>query len=259
MPDESRLEEQALSLAAEMTLSSQLDEAEDIDIDVKTDLLKMVQGQADSVSFEGKGLVMQKDIRLQEIELQTDSVAINPISALFGQIKLDHPVDATARIILTEKDINRALNSEYIRSRMQNLELNVDGQLVTLELQQMELLLPGGGKMVFNGKTLLHERGNTRQIGFTSIFRPRTLLQQAVILEAFHCTEGGGISLETTVALMEKLKELVNSPYFDLEDMAFRVKDMEVHEGSLTLYTEAHVRQLPHPEQLDSFKQTKNK
>lgn len=246
MPDEPRLEEQVLSQAAEMGLSSQLDEVGDIDIDLRTDLLKMVQGQADSISIEGHGLVMQKDIRVQEMELHADGVAINPLSALFGQIELNHPINATARLVLKEQDINRALNSEYVRSRMQNLELNVDGQPVSLEMQQMELLLPGSGKMVFNGKTLLHEMGTKRRVNFTAVFRPRTL-SQPVMMEGFNCTEGEGLSLEVTTALMQKLKELVNLPYLDLDGMALRIKDMEVQEGSLTLHTEAHVRQLPSP------------
>jgi hypothetical protein len=244
MPDEPRLDEQIISQAAETGLSSQLDRQEEIDVDVRTDLLKMVQGHADGVSVEGKGLVMHKDIRVQEMELHTDSLDINPLSALFGQIELNHAVDATARLVLKEQDINRALNSEYVRSKMQNLELNVDGQPVSLEMQHMELLLPGGGKMVFKGNTLIHERGKKRPVSFTAKFRPRTQ-EQPVMLEGFNCTEGEGISLEVTVALMQKLKELVNLPHIDLEGMVLRVKDMEVHEGSLTIHSKARVREIP--------------
>jgi hypothetical protein len=81
MPYEPRLEEQALSGAAEITISTQLDEVENIDVDVRTNLLKMIQGQADSVSIAGDGLVMQKDIRVHEMELHTNTIAINPLRA----------------------------------------------------------------------------------------------------------------------------------------------------------------------------------
>ena len=244
MPDEPRLDEQMLSQAAEMTLSSQLDEVEKIDVDVRTDPLKLVQGQADSIAVAGQGLVMQKDIRVQEIQLQTDSIAINPLSALFGQIKLDQPMDATARVVLAVADINRALNSEYVRDNMQNLELNVDGTIVAMEMEQMELLLPGDGKMVFNAKTLLHEMGNTRPIGFTATIQPRTL-SQPLLLEKFDCVEGEGLSLEFIVALMVKLNELTKLPHYELEGTALRIKDMDVQAGSLTVYVEVHVSQLP--------------
>ena len=244
MPDEPRLDEQVLSQAAEMTLSSQLDEVENIDVDVRTNPLKLVQGQADSIAFAGQGLVMQKDIRVQDIQLQTDSIAINPLSALFGQIKLDQPMDATARVVLTETDINRALNSEYIRSNMQNLELNVDRKTVAMEMQQMELLLPGDGKMVFSGKTLLHEMNHTRPLSFTATIQPRTL-SQPLLLEKFDCTEGEGLSVEFIIALMKRLNELADLPHYEIEGTALRIKDMDVQVGSLVVYAEVHVSQLP--------------
>jgi hypothetical protein len=244
MPDELRLEEQALSEVAEKRISAQLDEVENLDVDVRTNLLKMVQGQVDSVSIAGQGLVMQKDIRVHELEVRTDGVAIDLLSAILGQIELNQPVDATARLVLTEQDINRALNSDYISSKFQGLEVNVDDEIVTLEPQQMKIHLPGGGKVRFKGTMLLHEKGNTRQFGFNAAFVPRTDTQP-VMLEEFNCSEGEGISLELTVALMSKLRELLNLPYFEVEGIALRVKQLEVHEGSLTVHTQAYVRQIP--------------
>ena len=104
MPDEPRLEEQALSEVAEKSISAQLDKVENLEVDVRTNLLKMVQGQADSVSIAGQGLVMQKDIRVDKLEVHTDKVAIDVLSAILGQIELNQPVDATARVVLTEQD-----------------------------------------------------------------------------------------------------------------------------------------------------------
>lgn len=244
MVDEPRLEEQALSGAAEMTISTQLDEVENIDVDIRTNLLSMVQGQADSVSIVGQGLVMQKDIRVQEMELRTDSVAINPLSALFGQIELNQPVDATARLVLTEQDINRAFTSDYIRSKFPKLELNVEGQIVTLEPQKLEVRLSASGRITFIGTVWLDAIDSSRPISFTAVISPRTL-SQPLLLEAFHCADGEGISLELVIALMKKAKELLNLPFFEVEGMALRIKNLEVQEGSLTLYTEAYVRQIP--------------
>jgi hypothetical protein len=246
VPDEPRLEEQALSQAAEMGISSQLDAVENIDVDVRTDLLKMVRGQANSVSVAGQGMVMQKEIRVQEIELHTNDVVINPLSAIFGQIQLEHPVDADVRVVMTEADINRALNSEYVRNKMQSLKLNVEGETVMMEMQQMELLLPGGGQMVFNGRTLLHELGDTRPVSFTASFQPRTL-SQPLRMRAFQCTEGEGLSIEFLVAFMKKLEELTDLPFHEVEGMALRIKDMDVQQGSMTVLAEAHVKQLPSP------------
>jgi LmeA-like phospholipid-binding len=243
MSDEPKLEEQAISEAAAMTISTQLDEVENLDVDIKTNLLKIVQGQAESVSVVGQGLVMQKDIRVQEMELHTDRIAINPLSALFGQIELNKPVGATARIVLTEQDLNRALNSEYIRSKFPNLQLVVEDQIVTLDPEKLEIFLGTANKMTIKGTVLLNKNATSRTINFIAVVCLPT--SQTLLLEAFHCAEGDGITLEFAIALMQKAQELLNSPYIDLDGMALRVKSMEVQEGSLTLYTEAYVRQLP--------------
>ncbi|MBG1269370.1 LmeA family phospholipid-binding protein [Nostoc sp. WHI] len=244
MPDEHRLEEKFLSQEVEKRISDKLDEVEQIEIDIQTDLLKIVQGQADGVSVAGQGLVIQQDIRVQEIKLQTDSIAINPLSALFGQIELNEPVNAIARIILTEVDINRALTSDFICSQMQNLELDVDGEIVSFEPQEIQVLLPGDGKIECRGKVLLKEIGNTRPFAYSAIARLQTHSKPAM-LESFNCTEGGGISIELVTALMQKAKELMNTPFFKWEDIAFSIKDIKVEIGSLILTIETQVRQIP--------------
>lgn len=244
MPDDNRLEEKFLSQEAEKRISEKLDKVEQIDIDVQTDLLKIVQGQADGVSVTGQGLVIQEGIRVQEIKLQTDSIDINPFSAIFGQIELNEPVNAIARIIVTEVDINHALTSDLIRSQMQKLELDVDGEIVSFEPQKIQVFLPGEGKIECRGKVLLKEMGNTRPFAYTAVLRPRTSSQPAM-LESFNCTEGGGISIELVTALMQKAKELMNTPYLKWEDMAFKIKDIKVEKGSLILLVETQVKQIP--------------
>lgn len=233
-----------VSKAAEVTLSSQLDAAQKIDVDVETSLPEIVQGKAEQVAIAGEGLVIQKDIRVQEMELHTDTIDINPLSVLFGQIELNQPIDANGRIVLTEPDINRALNCDYVLSKAQNYQLDVDGQTATMAMQQMELKLPGGDKMVFSAKVLLHELGKTRRIGFTATIHPRNG-QQPILVEGFNCHDEQTISLDFAAALLQKLKELTHQPYFELEQMSFRVQEMLVEAGRITMQVQAHLKQLP--------------
>lgn len=244
MHNEQRLEEQAIAKAAEMQLSSRLDAAEKIDVDIQTDLLKVILGHVDSVEIAGRGLVLQKDIRLQEMEVQTDSVDINPLSVLFGEVELNKPIDANIRIVVTQADLNRALNSDYILSKAKNLKLNVDGQTVTLDMQQMELRLPDGEEMLFSGKSLIHESGNTQPLSFTAKCRPRTN-QHPILLEEFQCNEGHSISLDVTVAMMQKIKELTTLPYFNFQGTRVSIQEMEVQTGRIVLQIQAHIIKLP--------------
>lgn len=247
LDDAPRFDEQVISKAAEIGLSTQIEQAEAINIDIKTDIFKAIQGQADSVAIAGDGIVLQKDIRVEHMELATAKIDINPLSALLGQVEFNQPVQAYAQLVMTQDDLNRALNSDYILNQAQ-FDLNVDGDQVNLEMQQMQLQLPGNNKMVFDGKAVLQEKGTTRQLAFHATARPRTHTDP-VMLEEFVCTEGDGVSLEFTVALMQKIKELVNSAYIDLDTMALRVSNMEVQQGGIRLQAQALVRELPTMEQ----------
>ncbi len=242
--EDRNLEEQVVSKAAEMTLSSQLDSAEKIEVDVQTNLSEIIQGKAEGMTISGQGLLMQKDIRIQEMEWQTNGVDINPLSALFGQIELDRPFDANGRIVLTEPDLNRALNSNYVLSKAQNYELNVDGKTVTVSMQQMELHLPDGDQMVFIAKSLIREMENTRQLGFTATFRPRSK-NQPLLVENFQCHDGQSTSIDFAVALLGKIKEVAHLPYIEMGQMRLRVEEMEVQPGKITLQVQAHIRQIP--------------
>src|SRR5512141_25193 len=105
--------EQALDKVAEVAITSQLDEVEQVNIDIRTDPIKLVQGKVDSVAITGEGMVMKQDLRVDSVEVNTGAVAIDPLKAVMGQIELTQPANAKAQLTLTEQDINRALASGY--------------------------------------------------------------------------------------------------------------------------------------------------
>lgn len=245
MPDEQRLEEQVLSQAVESQLNNQFEQSEDLDVQVHTDLLKAVQGQADSVAVAGKGVVVQPGVRIEAMELQTDLVSINPLSVLLGQVKLNQPVNTTARMVMTEADINQAMNSDYVRDKLSAITLNVEGQDVPLELQPpMSIDLQTPGKLGFNGTVLIHEPTGDRQVGFSAVICPPSP-ERPLTLEAFQCLPGQGLSLVFTIALLQKVQEILQSPYLEVEGMALRVKEMVIEAATLILQAEAHVYELP--------------
>ncbi|AFY46398.1 Protein of unknown function (DUF2993) [Nostoc sp. PCC 7524] len=247
MPEGSGIGEQALNKAAEIGLSSQLDEVENLDVNIKTDPLKLVQGEVESVNITGEGLVMQEDLRMEVMEMQIHSVAINPLSAAFGKIELTKPTAGKALVVLTEADINRAFNSEYIRQQIQSQKININGQPYTVVPQQVDFRLPGEGKVALNASILLVENGETHQVAFTAV--PRVNANgTTVTLENVTYGEGEEISPELTKALVAQTSEILNLSNFDLEGMSLRVKQLKVDTGKLTLQAEADVEQIPFAE-----------
>lgn len=244
IPDSPGLGEQALNKAAEIGLSSQLDEVENLEVDIKSDPFKLIQGQVDTVTIAGEGLVMKQDLRMEEMEMQMSSVAINPLSAAFGKIELTKPTEASARVVLTEADINRAFNSDYVRSRLQNQKIQVNGQALTIDPQQIDFHLPGEGKVAINANLLLKETGENQQVAFSAT--PQISNKgQSITLENVEYGDSENHSPELTQALIEETSEILNFNNFDVSGMQLRINSLKAEAGKLTLAAAAYIEQIP--------------
>jgi hypothetical protein len=241
MPD---LGEQAINKAAEIGIKSQLDEVEALDVDIETDPLKLVSGAVDSVSIKGEGMVMKQDLRIEEMHVETGSVAINPLSVAFGKIELTRPTDAEAIVSLTEGDINRAFNSDFVRAKLQNLDVHVNGELATVDTQSLQFGLPGDGKISLSTDVILQNSNERKRVSFTAVPKISQAGQQ-VVLEDVQYADGQELSPELTQALLQQARELLDLRNFELEGMALKLKKLDVQTGKLILQSEAHVNQFP--------------
>lgn len=242
--DDSSLGEQALSKAAEIGIAAQLDEVQDIEVDIRTDPLKAVQGQVDSVSIDAEGMVMEKDLRVEEMQLQTGKISINPMQAAFGKIELQQPTDAVAHVVLTQQDINRAFNSDYIRDKLQDLEIQIDGQPRTVRTKRVDFSLPGDSKVAIAADIQFMDTQQTEQAAFTAVPQKSPEGSQ-IILTDVQYAEGKELSPELTQALLDKATELLDLRNFELEGMSLRLKDFSLQQGKLTIEAIAHVVEFP--------------
>ncbi|WP_287130149.1 DUF2993 domain-containing protein [Candidatus Cyanaurora vandensis] len=238
----SDLGEQALGKLAEVGLASQLHDVDKLDVAVHTNPLQLLGGGVETVDIRGAGLVMQKDLRVTEMTIHTDSIHINPLKAAMGKIELTHPTDATAHVVLTEDDITRAFNSEFIRGKLQGLALEVQGQPMTVDTQQVVFQLPGADRMGLIATIYLRETQETKQVAFTA--RLETTAYQIRLTDLAY-TQGQDLSPELTQALLTKANELGDLRNFELEGMALRLQDLDVIKGQLTLTTQIHAEQFP--------------
>ena len=235
---------QALNKVAEIGISSQLDEVKNLDVEIETDSLKLMSGAVDSVSIKAEGLVMQHDLRIEEMEVHTGHVALNPLSVAFGKIELTRPTDADTHVVLTEKDINRAFNSDFIRDKMQDLNVHVNGELATVDAHQIEFGLPGDGKIFLSTTVTLQTTQEQKRVAFTTVPKVGQCGQQ-VLLEEVQYVEGQDLPPELTEALLSQARELLNLKNFELDGMALRLKKLDVQKGRLVLESEAHVDHFP--------------
>ncbi len=237
------LGEKALSKVAELGISSQLDEVEDLNVDIRTDPGKLIQGQVDSVTLEGKGMVMQGDLRVETLEVNTGAVAINPMGVMFGNLELTQPADAEAQIVLTQEDINRAFSSDFIQEKLYGLKLEVDGKPATIDIQQATMELPGDNKMVVNADFKVRETGETKKLFAVCV--PHVEAQgHRIGLEILEA-KGERLTPEFAGAMIEQLTTLLDLRNFDLPGMTLQLNRLEPQQGRLVLHAATTIAQIP--------------
>jgi hypothetical protein len=240
--DKPNLGHKALSKVVEIGIVTQLDEAEVIDIDIRTDPGKLVQGKLDSVTISGKGLVMKQDLRMETIEVNIGKVGINPLSAVFGNIELIHPTDAEALIVLTETDLNRAFKSDYIRSKLRGLKMTMNGQEVIVNVQQAIVNLPGDNKFVINIDFSLAEQSEVKKLSATAV--PKIQADGYRISVDILAIEGQGLSLDLVSVIVEQLTALLDIRNFNIPGLSLQLYKLEAPQGKLVIHSQAQVAQI---------------
>lgn len=233
MSQEQNLGEQALDKVAEIAIQSQLDQAEQVDVEVKTDPIKLMQGKVDSVSIAGEGMVIKQDLRATAVGIETDAVAIDPLKAILGDIQLKEPLNAKAQILLDEVDLNRALSSDYLRGKMRHLEILYQGTPTLITIEQVELRLPNDSEMMINLRLHLPASGEQKTIA--AIIKPSLADEGHRINLEIISAQGEGISLDFAAALFEKVMELLDLRNFDSDSFTLQLRDLDVQPGKLLL------------------------
>lgn len=240
----SNMGEQAISKATELGIASQLDEAENLDVDVRTNPLDIMQGKIDSVSVRGEGLVVKKELRAEKLRIETSSISINSIKAAMGNIELIRPTDARMLVVLKEEDLQDALNSEYIKNKLQNLEIEYEGDKVNAKIEGVKFILLDDGTIGLKADVYLVEQDSQEKISLTTVPEIDPAgncinLNSVKYLQNAHC------NLEIAKAIINSAEEILDLRNFQLDTMSLRVRKLDVKLGKLTIEADAEIKDLP--------------
>jgi hypothetical protein len=108
---------------------------------------QLAQGKVERVRIAGRGMRLTPEIRIAVLEVETDPIDVDvrrlrrggktpPLEAL------RKPVQAMVRLVLTEEDINRALQSPEVASRLRNLGTRLAGGAEREGVERYEILNP---------------------------------------------------------------------------------------------------------------------
>lgn len=239
-----RLGEETLNRIATLALSSQLDDARKLDVRVKTDPSLLAKGQLESLAIYGEGLIMEQDIRLQEMVIRLETIAVAPFKALTGNIELTQPTEGTARIVIAQPDLNRAFNSDVLGTQLRSLQVQIDGKLQTLNVNRVHCRLLPDSRVGLDADVWVGQDDEMQRVSFTTT--PRVSDDgRSVVLENVEYAQGKELSPELTQALVNKASKILHLSHFEMPGISLQMHHLEVGDGQLTLQAVAHVTQFP--------------
>lgn len=134
--------------AAENAIRSRLESVEELQVRVdNTPSYQILQGKIERVRIAGRGLRVTPDIRIAALEVETEPINVD-IQSLRrgGRIPLlktlRAPLQAATRIVLSQEDINQALQTPEIINRLRNLGSRLLDVSEAEQLQRYEIFNP---------------------------------------------------------------------------------------------------------------------
>lgn len=111
--------------AAVAAIRSQLAQVEQLQVRVdNAPTHQLLQGKVERVRVAGRSLQLKwQEIRIAALELETDAIELEPRS-LGSRPKFKRPLQAGVRLVLTQQDINKLIQSPRFIALLQKLKIN---------------------------------------------------------------------------------------------------------------------------------------
>ena len=202
---------------------------------------KLLQGTIDSFKMNGRGLVIRKQFRTEEMSFETDAVAIDFGSAVKGKIALKQPTQAIARVKLSQADINKSFEADLVRKRLEDLTpdalTNISGG-EPVSFTDVEVRLLPENKVALSAKASWN--GTTVPVSLSCVLdinkRRRVIFEDIQFEQDNIPPELQDVSRDLTLALGEILNEMVDLDRFNLDGVKLRLNRLQT-EGEMLLFS----------------------
>jgi len=128
---------------AEKAIRNQLSSVEQFQVRIdNSPTHQVLQGNLDQVRIAGRGVFPIPEVRIAELEVETDPIHLDPQALRQGKPRLEAPVQAGVRLALTEEDLNRALRSPTAVQRLQKFGISFFRDQEAQEIERYDFIEP---------------------------------------------------------------------------------------------------------------------
>ena len=234
--------ENLIDTVASNTIRHLFTRSESVEVAVKCNpSSKLLQGTIDSFKMNGRGLVIRKQFRTEEMSFETDAVSIDFGSVVKGKIALKQPTQAIAQVKLSQADINKSFEADLVRKRLEDLTLDAlteisDGEPVSFTDVRVQLLPDNRIELSATASW----EDTTVPVSLSCILgiskRKRVVFEDVQFEQENIPPELQPISRDLTLALGEILNEMVDLDRFNLDGVKLRLNRLNT-EGKMLLFS----------------------
>lgn len=244
--------EQMLNTVASKTIRHLFTQSESVDVSVRCHpSSKLLQGSIDSFKMSGRGLVIRRQFRAEEMSFETDAVSLDFGSVLKGQIALKQPTQAIAQVVLTEDDINLSFKADLVKKRLENISIPSlnelsGGEPISFTDVQVQLHANNRVRLFAKAQLPQHELVPISLTATLAVERRRRVLFEDYKFEPDSVPESlRDISQTMTDALAEILNNMVDLDRFNLDGVTMRINRLETKGKTLIFSGYAQIDRVP--------------
>lgn len=228
-----------VSKVARTAIAALFKRSEKVEANVRAEpVTKLLQGSVDGFDFIGKGMLMYNGLRIENMELYLQAVAIDFGAIFSGQVKLRRPTSASMRVVLSEDDLTTSFNTPFVVEKLQRLQYQ--GQ--PLHFQNTDVTLNPDKTLHLQSKVKVGDSDSPLNLNFTASVD----VQDRHKIQFVDVTyEGDEESVALGKALIEHVNNLLDLDKFALEGTQLRVDRVRLQRKNLVFYGSANINQFP--------------
>ncbi len=238
------LKQLLINKVSETAISSQVQSAGNIDVNLESNISQLLKGETTSLKLVGEKIIAVKDIHLEKIDISSQDLSLNLTQALLGKITFEQPGNFQVKLVFTQSDCDRLLNSEYVRTLLQNLALDIAQDSASFHLQQAECNFEQDHNLSLIATIILNREQQIKTARFKIAFEFYQAGLGIKFIEGQYLGKQT-LDLDETVAIMNKVRDLLYLRNFSNDDLALNITNIQIEEQQLTITGNTQIKRLP--------------
>jgi hypothetical protein len=211
---------------------------------------QILQGRIDRVRIAGRGVMPLEDVRIAVLELETEAIALNPSAIRQGNVELEQPFQGGVRLVLTEADINQALQSDVILERLRDLSFSLalpdqPGQVEDYRFSNPQIDFLGADRLRFqvslqarsSSESVPEDQASPAQMVEIVLESGLSLVDsdQFAIVDPVLTVDGSPIPAELIDPFVEGINRQLNLRHLEDDGLMVRFLQWDISEAELAI------------------------